>query len=909
MQPSANAVKSAALVAGGAGFLGSHLCEALLHQGLAVICCDNLSIGKKENIAHLLKDPNFHFLEHDITKPIPPNFSIEVVFHLAGSLEHSGSKASISTLIVNSLGTYNLLEFAKEKGAKFVLASSARLSPSLASAKDLRHYFGLDSEAENYLSLQEAKRFAESLTSEYIRNYNLDGLVVRLADVFGPRMDLDSPNPLNSLLKQALRKEEMTVWGDGLNNLYPTYVQDVVFGILKTLYSERVRGQILYLVNPQKITQISLAEEIKSLVESSREIVKTEIEEEIEDNTVRFDPKSTQELLSWQPKVSLSAGLKQTLSYFQKKTQPQKEEIETVLGQPEPETVVEPVKEERVSIPVKFPKVKKSYLKGIIVSSCIALVVLVLISPLLSSLIHSRLAFASLRSSLEYFHKNHFQQSAKSSEAALKHFRTANTELGNLNTVLTLFSQKSLIQNWEKHLQSGDNLSSGLKAASLALTNLENIVKLARSERSSDAKSQIKVNLAETKINLELALKEITLAELSLKNKPFENIPFLIDSQDKEVGKRVFFLREGLETLNSLHSNLVDWLSLDNQEKHYLLVFVDNHSQLTTPGAVSEVGLLKVSNGQFNLRYLPINSLKETPLQGNSPGPDLLSLRSSLEKNLSLKSDGIVVLNRYSLEKLSGSLGLGVSGAATALTLGRSVLEKIMLSSSGELILLGTQIKPLLEERHLLAQSETPLLANLLDQRVLGLRFPEALRGEDYLYLTKNTLSKPELGVELETDFRYLLKVSPLGETSVDLTLNFFYPSSQPYQGLIKIFRPLGELVEKAQKGKQEKLKVQSKEVGKWQLLEFPLEVRGRESVILNLKPPFKISLLRETPYTLVVPKSPGEDKIKGELFFDLPALSRLSQTDPIIDTSTRPYRVPISSSHDFVFQSTISKN
>ena len=161
--PSATTSEPSTLVAGGAGFLGSNLCIALINQGSSVVCLDNLSTGKKENVAHLLDNPNFTFIEHNLTQPLSDfNLKINLIYHLAGD-----------SLLVNSLGTYHLLELAQASSARFVLASTAFLNDSFPSEKKLANYLGTKDFEENQITLEEAKHFAETLTAEYVKKHNL----------------------------------------------------------------------------------------------------------------------------------------------------------------------------------------------------------------------------------------------------------------------------------------------------------------------------------------------------------------------------------------------------------------------------------------------------------------------------------------------------------------------------------------------------------------------------------------------------------------------------------------------------------------------------------------------------------------------------------------------------------------
>src|SRR3972149_9445522 len=300
-----------ALVAGGAGFIGSHLVRTLLSQNFSVVCVDNLSTGKKENLKDLLTSPNLTFIQEDINNPsfqLPPELKIDYCFHLASSEEHRASKElSLDTLLVNSLGTRQLLEIARANQAKFILASSADLYSGVISGSSLRFYFGKSPDDESVLSAHEAKRFAEALTFEYFKKFALSVTVVRLKDVYGPKMSFDRSDEIADLLKNALNRQPLKVFGDGLKILNPTFISDVVFGLTKAALGD-FNSEIFVLVNPEKITVENFAQTVK-LVAGPLEIERKKSEETLDLPFSHLDLENTREKLSWSPKVSLAEGI------------------------------------------------------------------------------------------------------------------------------------------------------------------------------------------------------------------------------------------------------------------------------------------------------------------------------------------------------------------------------------------------------------------------------------------------------------------------------------------------------------------------------------------------------------------------------------------------------------------------
>jgi nucleoside-diphosphate-sugar epimerase len=304
-----------ALIAGGAGFLGAYLCEALVSQNFNVICVDNLTHGKKENIETLLSFPNFTFWEEDISKPgftVPPTIHLTHIFQLASVEEYLASKEpTLQTLIVNSYGTKNLLDLANGKKAKFILVSSTEVFYGALSQTNLSKYFSGEHES-NRLSFAEAKRFAEALAAEYLKKYNLTTVVVRIKDPYGPRMSLSPGNVLVDLISQAVHNKSIVIVGDGLKTLNPTFVTDIVFGVVKAAL-QGDKGDIFNLVNPEKFTERAIAEQLKKIAGIELEYKKGE-NVELPSHPLLFG--KAEEKLGWTPKITLDQGLNQTIAFY-----------------------------------------------------------------------------------------------------------------------------------------------------------------------------------------------------------------------------------------------------------------------------------------------------------------------------------------------------------------------------------------------------------------------------------------------------------------------------------------------------------------------------------------------------------------------------------------------------------------
>ncbi len=304
-----------ALVTGGAGFLGSHLCDRLLDEGWDVVCMDNLITGSLANIEHLFGREGFVFVKHDVT-----NFT-----HVPGRLDailHFASPASpidylqlpIQTLKVGSLGTHKALGLAKSKGARFLLASTSEVYGDPLIHPQPESYWGNVNPVGPRGVYDEAKRFAEALTMAYHRFHGVDTRIVRIFNTYGPRMRAGDGRVVPAFITQALAGEPLTVFGDGSQTRSFCYVEDEVDGIWRLLQSDH--HDPVNIGNPAEMTVLEFAQEIIRLTGSGSEITFRPLPED--DPKVRQpDISLARKLLGWEPKVTLEEGLRRTIEYFQ----------------------------------------------------------------------------------------------------------------------------------------------------------------------------------------------------------------------------------------------------------------------------------------------------------------------------------------------------------------------------------------------------------------------------------------------------------------------------------------------------------------------------------------------------------------------------------------------------------------
>lgn len=312
-----------ALVAGGAGFIGSHLCKKLLKENLRVICIDNFITGEKGNIADFSSDPNFIFMEKNVIE-IDKNLTkekIDYIFHLASPA--SPNKKSprsyinfpIETLLVNSAGTFRLLELAKINNSKFLFASSSEIYGDPAVSPQTEDYFGNVNPVGIRSVYDEGKRFGEAITMVYVRKKYADATIIRIFNTYGPKMRADDGRVVSNFVNQAIKNEPLTVYGDGKQTRSICFISDLVEGLYLAMISDKTNGEVLNLGNPEEKTILELANIVKEKTGSSSSIV---FEPLPEDDPKKRKPDITKakNLLNWSPKVSIDQGLCETIEYF-----------------------------------------------------------------------------------------------------------------------------------------------------------------------------------------------------------------------------------------------------------------------------------------------------------------------------------------------------------------------------------------------------------------------------------------------------------------------------------------------------------------------------------------------------------------------------------------------------------------
>ena len=305
------------MITGGAGFLGSHLCDYLIEKGHEVICIDNLLTGNMENISHLLGHKRFSFIRYDVTNFLHVDGELHNILHFASPASPIDYlKMPIQTLKVGSLGTHKALGLALSKKARLLLASTSECYGDPLVHPQTEDYWGNVNPVGPRGVYDEAKRFAESMTMAYHRYHGVETRIVRIFNTYGPRMRLEDGRALPAFMGQSLRGEDLTVFGDGTQTRSFCYVDDLVEGIYRLLCSEEAYP--VNLGNPDEITLLELAHRVLEVTGSKSRIVYRELPED-DPKVRRPDIGKARRLLGWEPKVSLDEGLHRVLPYFRSK--------------------------------------------------------------------------------------------------------------------------------------------------------------------------------------------------------------------------------------------------------------------------------------------------------------------------------------------------------------------------------------------------------------------------------------------------------------------------------------------------------------------------------------------------------------------------------------------------------------
>src|SRR3990167_8113446 len=314
------------LVAGGAGFLGSHLCDKLLKEGYSVVCVDNFLTSSLENISHLRDNKSFSSINHDICEPLKLDFKVTHVFHLASPASpNHHSKISyrslpLETMLANTVGTLELLKKAEKDKSVFLFTSSSEVYGDPLEHPQNENYRGNVSSTGPRSVYDEAKRFGETIASHFFRKKNVDVRIARIFNTYGPRMLKEDMRMIVSFITQALLDKPITIFGDGTQTRALCYVDDTVEGLVRFMNAKKIKGEVVNIGSPEERTVLEYAHLVKKLTKSKSSIVYSEDLPEDDPKKRCPDITKASKLLSWKPKKSLESGLLEMIEYVKKLT-------------------------------------------------------------------------------------------------------------------------------------------------------------------------------------------------------------------------------------------------------------------------------------------------------------------------------------------------------------------------------------------------------------------------------------------------------------------------------------------------------------------------------------------------------------------------------------------------------------
>lgn len=608
------------LIAGGAGFLGSHLAQKLLEKRARVVVIDNLSQGKISFINNLLRNNKFTLIEHDLNSGLPENIkSVDYVFHLAAleSYQFGDKEASLDSLLTNSLGTKALLDLTLESKAKFLLASTIDVYQGILSSYDLEHYFGPSEQEERKFSHLEAKRFSEALIWEYFKKHDLNTRIVRLAELYGPRMDFNSAGTLGQLLQSLLKGEDLSVFGEGLDKEYYIYIDDAVEGIIKAMFSKETQGKIYPLSPKDPITSLELTYLIKKFAPASLRVLFKPPQAKVAFPTLQITDEEYLKILDWKPKIKLEEGIKETLKSYNYKfptgNLSETSLIEKIEGKLEeiPSAVLPP----KEIPPAPPPKPKGTvFRKAKLVIAFLILLILLAASPILLLGLNLLGAQRNLTKAKDALLSFKTDLAIASSRSARGNLRRSVAILGKLCPFSNLINKKDSCQKLALSLEGASKLTHALEKISEAGGIL--IKGLPKYPAALDKLTEKDFKDAAKKMNL--AASEYLLAKNEFE-KNENKISQII------LAKTQFLPEEVLSFIPNLLDSLPQVLGYQ-KEQNYLILFENSNEIRPTGGFIGSLGKLKFKEGQIEKLeiedvYNVDGLLKEKNLAPNAPEP------------------------------------------------------------------------------------------------------------------------------------------------------------------------------------------------------------------------------------------------------------------------------------------------
>ncbi len=595
-----------ALVIGGAGFIGSYVCESLRAQNVAVIAIDDLSSGKEIFLEKLLSDPQFKFIKHNINNGMPEDLPpVNYVMHLGGIESYvNGVDLTLNTMLVNSMGAYHSLELAKKHNSKYLLISSLDIYNGALSSLNMDKYFGLSDRDTKRYTHHEAKRYAEALVIEYYKKHEIDSRIVRIAEVYGPRMDLNAGTELAQLIKDAILSDTLTINGDGLKILHPTFVTDIINGITKAIFSKDTVGKIYNIAAPEETNVLNLAYAIQKNSTKPLKIQFTQEYREIKFPMHKVELAQSQSDLAWQSKTKIEDGITQTLEYFflskdkADGTRKIKKEEKVVENTYIPQAVkTEQPKPIQSSGTEAKKKKKVNHANLIILGTSFFIILMLFIFPLTTLYFTSSSAFTGTLKLAEIDRLNTSQEII----ATQKSIALANTQFDSLEWFFSMIRQREKFESSRASLSMMDKFTRAL-----ALMSDSN-------QDSNDISQQI-VNGNADSIKIDQNTRDIGGVALGFQNAVLESQgirdTIFGKKETNQIQSVIKQTQQALDKANQqalLVENSRKYLA-PKQTRHFALVFLDNQYQNAQGGQVYGFALAKSgSKGIQELKTYPYN--------------------------------------------------------------------------------------------------------------------------------------------------------------------------------------------------------------------------------------------------------------------------------------------------------------
>ena len=934
-----NQDKPLVLVAGGAGFIGSFLCELLLQQNCRVVCLDNLQTGSKRNLSGCSENPDFLFIKQDLNQPF--NIGVgepDYIFHLAGLEAYvAGTDLSLETLLANVSGTINLLRLAKKTGAKFLLGSDLRVFQATIATQKLVDYFG-KGEAGELASLSEAKRSAEAITTEYAKKHKIDARIVRLNWVYGPRMDLKTGGILARMIKQAIRGGPIEIPGDGSQEIRPTFIGDLVYGLAKAMFGPGTTGKIFNLVSPKEETILSFAHRLQGLF--GQEL---KIEFIAKEEVAVFELEKTlapKDNLNWQPKVGLNEGLKQTLTYFQKRAEKPVRTKKLVK------------KKKKVKKKIAVFKRRPKFLGQKILFASLVLLVLTIIFYLPGTLVLSALfGVRNLHSAYRAAVAGDFNQTVSSAKAAEGNFQRAQTNLNSLGTFFTFLNQERFQNKIEAYLIVGFQAGKGMEKLGEVSRKIGQVSGAIFQGESAD----ITQLASEIGGDLDSVYEQFSYLEGQLKSKPESRQ--LLARFDGQLLEELSTVREILLQAKEGVRLLPD-LTGAYGRRTYLVLFQNNMELRPAGGFIGSLAIATFEGGrlidfQVSDVYSADGQLKghvEPPepikrylgeagwfLRDSNFSPDfpVSALRASwfLEKETGRMVDGVVGIDLFLAQRI-----LRVVGPVSLIdyqeeinadnlferaeyhaevnffpgstqkkdflgAVANALFEKVEQTEESQWLVISKAIYQSLKSKDLLVylnnQEAARILADLGWDGGIRRVECEIEKGQcltDYLMIVESNFGVNKANYFVKRNLTHQVNFGQEGEVREILRIDYhnqsqseIFPAGR-YKNYLRILTPAGSILEKVViDGEElEKEKVDESKIADKTAFGFLVEVPIQSKKIVEISYQLEEKIKKETgDYLLYLQKQPGiEDKVFN-FWLVPPAGAKIVSTRPESSTAT----------------------